>query len=45
MATNSDGERVFIAPGYGYVIINPSDPSDHRTLVMANVVSNAFSSE
>ena len=42
MATNSDGERIFIPPGYGHVTINPSD---HRTLVMANVVSNAFSSE
>jgi len=42
MATNSDGERIFIPPGYGHVTINPSD---HRTLVMANVVSNAFLSE
>ena len=42
MATNSDGERIFISPGYGHVTINPSD---HRTLVMANVVSDAFLSE
>jgi len=39
---NGDGDTVFIPPGYGHVTINPSD---HRTLVMANVVSNAFLSE
>ncbi len=38
----SGGDTVFIPPGYGYVTINPSD---HRTLVMANVVSDAFLSE
>jgi len=36
------GDPVFIPPGYGHVTINPSD---HRTLVMANVVSDAFLSE
>jgi len=40
--SGSGGDTVFIPPGYGHVTINPSD---HRTLVMANVVSNAFSSE
>jgi len=34
-----------VLPVYVHVTINPSDPSDHRTLVMANVVSDAFSSE
>lgn len=35
------GEKVIIPPGYGHVTINPS----FETLVMANLVSTAFSSE
>lgn len=36
-----EGEAVLIPPGYGHVTINPSK----RELVMANLVSNHFSSE
>ncbi len=36
------GEVVIIPPGYGHISINPSE---HRTLTMANIVSTAFESE
>ena len=38
----TEGDIVIIPPGYGHVTINPSP---EETLVMANIVSTAFSSE
>jgi len=42
MISAKAGEVVIIPPGYGHISINPSA---HRTLVMANIVSTAFESE
>ena len=42
MISAKAGEVVIIPPGYGHISINPSE---HRTLTMANIVSTAFGSE
>ena len=35
-----EGDKIIVPPGYGHITINPS----HKVLIMANLVSDAFSS-